>query len=223
MRLNSSGPRIGALALLGMGVLGAACGGGDKPASAPVATAEVAGDEPAEATADPGVGGGATDPRPADSTTATGLTDGQIAAIVVTANAVDVEAGKLALQKSKSKEVQKFATWMVNGHGALNVQAGELATKLKLTPEPNPTSESLKQGGEDNLASLRKLSGAAFDKAYIEHEVAYHKAVLDAVTNTLIPNTQNAELKALLTSAGPTIAAHLEHAEKMLAAMTASK
>ncbi len=144
-----------------------------------------------------------------------GPTDPQIAAIVVTANQVDIDAGQLAKTKSKSKEVKDFAQLMITDHGGVNASAVALVTKLHVTPEPNPTSQSLKQGGEQNLASLKKLSGSAFDKAYIDHEVVYHQAVLDAVDKTLIPSAQNAELKALLVKVRPAFVAHLEHAKHL--------
>ena len=92
-------------------------------------------------------------------------------------------------------------------------------TKLKVTPEDNPTSQSLKSGGEQNVSNLKTLKGAAFDKAYIDHEVAYHQQVLDAVDKTLIPSAQNAELKALLVKVRPAFVAHLEHAKKLQASL----
>src|SRR6185295_17262167 len=110
-----------------------------------------------------------------------GPSDAQIAAIVVTANQVDIDAGQLAKSTSKTREVQDFAQLMITDHGGVNKSATELVTKLHVTPENNPTSESLKSGGDQNLASLRKLNGPAFDKAYVDHEVAYHQVVLDAV------------------------------------------
>lgn len=142
-------------------------------------------------------------------------TDPQIAAIVVTANQVDIDAGKLALTKTKSPDVKKFAQLMITDHSGVNKSAVALVTKLHVTPEPNPTSQSLQKGGDENLATLKKLSGSAFDKAYVDHEVAYHQAVLDAVDNTLIPSAQNAELKALLVKVRPAFVAHLEHAKKL--------
>ncbi len=141
--------------------------------------------------------------------------DAQIAAIVVTANQVDIDAGKLAVSKSTSPQVKDFAQLMVTDHTGVNKAATELVTKLHVTPEPNATSDSLKKGGGDNVAALRKLSGAAFDRAYVEHEVAYHQAVLDAVDQTLIPSAQNAELKALLVKVRPAFVAHLEHAKQL--------
>src|SRR5215470_13933468 len=144
-----------------------------------------------------------------------GPTDPQIAHIVVTANQVDIDAGKLAESKGSSKEVRDFGKMMVTDHSGVNKQATELVTKLKVKPEDNPTSQSLKAGGEENVKKLQGLSGAAFDKAYIAHEVAYHQAVLDAVDKTLIPNAKNEELKALIVKVRPAFVAHLEHAKSI--------
>jgi putative membrane protein len=144
-----------------------------------------------------------------------GPTDPQIAAIVVTANQVDIDAGTLAKSKAQSADVKTFAQRMITDHTGVNKSATELVQKLKVTPAPNPTSESLQKGGDENLTALKKLSGAAFDKAYVDHEVAYHEAVLSAVDKTLIPSAQNAELKALLVKVRPAFVAHLEHAKHL--------
>ena len=143
--------------------------------------------------------------------------DAQIAAIVVTANQVDVDAGELAEGKTKSKAVKAFARQMVTDHTGVNKMAVDLVTKLKVKPQDNPTAQSLQKGGDDNLAKLRQLDGAAFDKAYAEHEVAYHVAVLDALDKVLIPSASNAELKALLVKVRPAIDAHLQHARHLQA------
>ena len=144
-----------------------------------------------------------------------GPNDAQIASIVVTANQVDIDAGKLAESKGHSKAVKDFGKMMVTDHTGVNKQAGDLAKKLGVKPEDNDTSRSIKKGGDDNLANLKKLSGAAFDKAYIDHEVAYHQQVLDAVDKTLIPNAKNAELKGLIEKVRPAFVAHLEHAKQV--------
>ena len=144
-----------------------------------------------------------------------GPNDAQIAAIVVTANQVDIDAGKLASSMGSNADVKKFGEQMVTDHSGVNKQATELVTKLKVTPKDNATSQSLKEGGSANVANLKKLKGAAFDKAYIDHEVAYHQQVLDAVDKTLIPSASNAELKALLEKVRPAFVAHLEHAKHL--------
>lgn len=150
---------------------------------------------------------------------AQGVTDAQIAAIVVTANHVDIDAGKLARSTSATRDVKAFADLMVTDHTGVNKSAVELVTKLKVTPEDNPTSQSLKAGGEQNIASLKKLKGAAFDKAYVDHEVVYHAQVLEAMDKTLIPGAKNAELKALLVKVRPAFVAHLEHAKHLQASI----
>ena len=142
-----------------------------------------------------------------------GPNDAQIAAIVVTANQVDIDAGKLAESKGKNKDVKAFGKMMVTDHTGVNKSAKDLVTKLHVKPEDNPTSQSLKAGGVDNVQKLKGLQGAAFDKAYVDHEVAYHQQVLDAMDKTLIPSAQNAELKALLVKVRPAFVAHLEHAK----------
>ena len=152
-------------------------------------------------------------------TAAEGPNDAQIAAIVVAANQVDIDAGKLAASKSHTPDVQAFAKRMVADHTGVNKSAVDLVTKLKVTPEHNPTSQSLKAGGDQNLAHLKDLKGHALDKAYIDHEVAYHEQVLDAMDKVLIPNAQNAELKALLVQVRPAFVAHLDHAKKIQASL----
>jgi putative membrane protein len=147
------------------------------------------------------------------------VTDAQIASIVVTANQVDVDAGKLAASTSKDAEVRKFAQVMVRDHTDVNRQAVALVTRLKVTPQENETSQILAAGGEKNIAALKALKGAAFDKSYVDHEVAYHQAVLDAVDKTLIPNAKNDELKALLVKVRPAFVAHLEHAKHLAATL----
>jgi putative membrane protein len=146
-----------------------------------------------------------------------GPTDPQIAAIVVTANQVDIDAGKLAKSRSKNKEVDKFAQQMITDHSGVNKQATALVKKLKVKPEASDTSRNLKKGGDENMARLKKLKGKAFDKAYVDQEVSYHQAVLDAIDKTLLPSAKNAELKDLITKVRPAIAAHLEHARHLQA------
>jgi putative membrane protein len=145
--------------------------------------------------------------------------DAQIAHIVVTANQVDIDAGKVAASKGTNAEVKAFGEMMARDHAGVNKQAVDLATKLKVKPEDNATSKSLKAGGDKNVAHLKTLSGAEFDKAYIANEVTYHQAVLDAVDKTLIPNAQNAELKALIEKVRPAFVAHLEKAKSVQASL----
>ena len=162
----------------------------------------------------------ARDTTPPAAAAAPTINDAQIAHIVVTANSGDSAAGELAKKKGATKAVKDFGQTMATDHGGVNKQAVALVTKLNVTPEDNDTSRQLKTGGDANLAKLESLSGAAFDKAYIDNEVAYHQAVLDALDKTLIPNAKNAELKGLLEKVRPAFVAHLEHAKSIQSGLT---
>jgi putative membrane protein len=151
----------------------------------------------------------------AQTSPASAPTDPQIAMIVVTADNVDIAAGKLAAKKSSNSKVKEFAEMMVRDHTSVNKQATDLAKRLNITPEQSPTSQSLKSNGDKTLAKLRGLSGAEFDKAYIDNEVTYHETVIKAVEDTLIPNAKNADLKALLEKGKPIFVSHLEHAKEV--------
>lgn len=141
------------------------------------------------------------------------LTDPEIASVAVTANQVDIDYAKIAESKSKNAEVIKFAQTMAKDHQSVIDQAVALVTKLGVTPKDNATSQSLKTGEAKTTKMLNSKSGKAFDKAYIDNEVAYHKAVIGTVENVLIKDATNKELKDLLTSAVPLFKAHLAHAE----------
>ena len=139
--------------------------------------------------------------------------DAQIAHIAYTAGEIDIKAAKLALQKSKNKEVRDFAENMVRDHAAVNDQALALVKKLNVTPEDNDTSKTLLKQAESKRLELEKLSGAKFDRAYADNEVAYHKAVDNALETVLIPDATNAELKDLLTTGLKIFQGHEQHAE----------
>jgi putative membrane protein len=150
---------------------------------------------------------------------AAALTDPQIAHVAVTANAVDVEVAKLATAETKNPVVRSFAQTMITDHTAVIGQAASLAKKLGVTPADNAVSKSLWSGAKEAEAGLGKVKGAAFDRAYMDREVAYHQAVLQALDGTLIPGASNAELKSLLQAVRPAIAAHLEHAKSIRATL----
>ena len=142
-----------------------------------------------------------------------------IVGIVVAANQIDIDYAKLALAKSKSKQIRAFAQQMVTDHSALQKSIFDLGAKLNVTPAESDASKSLKAGAEATTNKLKALKSKAFDKAYIDNEIAYHQAVIDTVNKVLIPNAQNAELKSALSGAVPLFEGHLEHAKSVQAAL----
>ena len=141
--------------------------------------------------------------------------DAQIAHIAYTAGKIDIAASKQALAKSSNKAVRAFAQEMVRDHTTVNDQALALVKKLHVTPQDNPTSQSLSKDAAAKLKSYAALKGKAFDKAYIDNEVAYHKTVNGALQSTLIPNARNAELKGLLQTGLKLFTEHQHHAEQL--------
>lgn len=143
------------------------------------------------------------------------ITDAQIAHVAYTAGQIDVDAGRQALERPGNANVRAFAETMVRDHSAVNEQALALVQRLHVTPEINPTSTALTKQAADTHRRLSALQGAAFDRAYLQNEVAYHQAVNDALRQTLIPNAHNGELKSLLDAGLALFSAHQEHAEML--------
>jgi putative membrane protein len=141
------------------------------------------------------------------------LSDPEIASVAVVANQIDIDYANIANQKSKNVDVKHFAQTMANDHKSVINQAVALVKKLGVTPKDNVLSKQLLSGADKTKTNLRSKSGKAFDKAYINNEVAYHKAVISTVENRLIPESQNSELKQLLQQVLPALKAHLEHAQ----------
>jgi putative membrane protein len=143
------------------------------------------------------------------------LNDPTIAAIFDAANTWDIETGGMAADKGRTKDVRAFGAMLVRDHGAVRQQGRVLLKKLKVRPTP-PKDFAMAKDHEAAMKKLRKLHGKAFDRAFLEHEVAYHKAVIDAVTSTLLPAIQNAELKDLVTKVAPAFQAHMAKAQSLL-------
>jgi putative membrane protein len=150
---------------------------------------------------------------------ADGPTDPQIAHIAYTAGNLDVAAGKQALARSHNRTVRSFAQEMVRDHQAVNAKALALVKKLHVTPQDNATSQGLTKAANAERAKLAKLKGAAFDREYIDNEVAYHKTVNGALESTLIPSAKNGELKSLLQTGLTLFREHQAHAEQVAKAL----
>ena len=152
-------------------------------------------------------------------TSATNLTDPEIAHVAVTANSIDITLAEFAQSRASNDAVRQFAATMIRDHKAVNAQASALAARLQVTPTDNAVSQSLLDGAAKARAALEPLQSGAFDRAYMEREVAYHQAVLDALDGLLIPSTSNADLRKLLAEVRPAIAAHLQHAQQISRSM----
>jgi len=152
--------------------------------------------------------------RPVATPTAK-LDDPTIIAIFDAANTWDIETGALAAKKGTTKEVREFGKMLVHDHETVRQQGRDLAKKLGVTPTP-PKDFAMAKDHEAALKALNAANGKAFDRAFLENEVAFHKAVIDAVTTTLLPALQNAEARALVTKVAPAFQAHEAAAQNLL-------
>lgn len=218
-------------AVVGLVALVVACGGGAKPtarATPRAASADSA--RPAEEAPAPRRPASAATPTitsvvpPSDPPAARssappapigGLNDANIAAIVIAANDADVSYGRLAAARSADARVKQFAEMMQRDHGGVNALAGQLATKLRLTPQDHTLSLDLRDQAEAVRDTLRDLDGPALDRFYAANEVRYHANLLETMEAALIPQARNRELKALLEQVLPTVRAHFRLAVQL--------
>jgi putative membrane protein len=142
------------------------------------------------------------------------LDDATIVAIFDAANTADIETGQLASERGQSKEVREFGAMLVRDHQHVRRLGRDLASKLGVTPTPPKVDQSAKDHAA-TMARLRGLTGVAFDRAFLQHEVAFHKAVIDAIRSTLLPAIKNEELKALVVKVAPAFEAHMLAAQNL--------
>ena len=143
------------------------------------------------------------------------LDDPTIIAIFDAANTWDMETGAIAARKGASKEVREFGAMLARDHEVVRQQGRDLVKKLGVRPTP-PTDFALAKNHAAALRTLDATSGKAFDRAFLEHEVAFHKAVLDAVNTSLLPALKNEEARALVTRIAPAFQAHMLAAQALL-------
>jgi putative membrane protein len=147
-------------------------------------------------------------------TTHPALDDATIVAIFDATNTADIETGGLAAERAHSKDVRTYGSMLVQDHQAVRQLGRDLAKKLGVTPTP-PADDAGAKAHTQAMATLRTKSGAVFDQAFLDHEIAFHKAVIDAVQTTLLPAIKDEELKALVAKVAPAFQAHMLAAEKL--------
>ena len=145
---------------------------------------------------------------------ASGLDDPTIVAIFDAANTADIETGELAAKRGSSQEVRDFGAMLARDHKMVRSQGRDLAAKLGVTPTP-PKPDAGAKAHAEAMKKLSSLKGKAFDHAFLQHEVAFHKSVIDAVTSTLLPAIKNAEVKDLVVKVAPAFQAHMIAADNL--------
>jgi putative membrane protein len=150
------------------------------------------------------------------------LNDLEMAHVAVTANSIDIRYAHLALALSENAAVREFAETMIRDHSAVTGQVAALAQRLNVEAQDNAVSRQQLRNAERTLADLSALRGAAFDRRYVENELAYHRAVNGIVADSFIPNIENAEVKRAFESALVVFRGHERHAARLARSVSAS-
>lgn len=143
------------------------------------------------------------------------LTDAQVLGLIGTANDAEIAAGQVATTKGQNTAVKTYAAKMVAEHTAANVKLKALEVKSKINREESDTSKELKKNSDAMVDNLKNAKDADFDKAYIDGQVKMHQDLLNALDQNIIPNAQNADVKAFLQDVRAAVEAHLKEAQKI--------
>lgn len=148
-----------------------------------------------------------------------GPTDGNITAMLLAANNTDISYAKLVSARTASPAVTDFANRMLTDHTAVNTALTELVARTNIKPEENTQSLSFRDESTAQRDLLRELEGRRFDSAYIANEIEYHTKLLATLDNMLLPRARDAQLRQVLVSVRPAVAAHLSHAQRLQAGL----
>lgn len=138
------------------------------------------------------------------------LDDGNIIAIYNQVNSFDIETGLLGAERGHSPEVRALGAMVVRDHSGVRQAADKLASDVGVVAHlPSSRNQSATDHYEA-MAKLLSLSGEDFDKAYLDHEIAFHEAAIDALKGVLLPSTQRPELADHFKVVLPAFEGHLE-------------
>lgn len=143
------------------------------------------------------------------------MTDANIAAVASASNQDEIQTSQIALQKATRPEVRQFAQRMVDEHTRVEQEMRQALQAKGMQPQDNALSQQMKQTMSAALQQLQTASGAAFDQAYIAHQVQSHQATLQALQTQLIPNARDPQLKQMLQAVQPAVQGHLRMAQAL--------
>lgn len=204
------------------------CGGALAAAAALIGVACSSDDEPAapagpvvlvEAGALPEIDGALPDSAAPDAAALLG--EPEVLGVVLAANTGEVTQGTLAQTSAVDPAVRTFADEMVTDHTAANTRVNALAQQLALTPTPSPVSAQLDNESAAVMAALQPLTGAAFDRAYIDAQVTGHTNVLSLIDTVLLPSATTPALAQELQVMRQEVSAHLDEARAIQAQLAA--
>lgn len=141
------------------------------------------------------------------------MSDAEVLGIYIQVNGFDVETALLGRSQANSNAVRELAARVSSDHQGVRLAAFDLAAKCKVSPvvPANRDAAAIEHGRA--MTKLTALTGVEFDKAYLLHEVAFHRSAIDAVRQSLLPSATCPALKAHFKDVLPALERHLSETE----------
>ena len=142
------------------------------------------------------------------------LSDSNVISVLDRLDEGEIDAAQLAQTKASDPAVQAFAGRVIQEHRELSEANGRLARQLTLQPEPSALASQLQQAHEQAMRQLRGLSGPAFDRVYVKHEIRQHVWAFNFLETTA-ESEGNLPLKQELVRTGPDLLSHISAARAL--------
>jgi len=142
------------------------------------------------------------------------MSDTNVVSVLDSIDEGEIDAAQVAQKQASDPEVQAFAGRLLNEHRQLAEANGRLATKLSLEPDPPSLASHLKQAHEKAMRDLRAMSGAAFDRAYVQYEIQQHVQAFNFL-EAAAESESNLTLKQELVRTGPDLLSHISAARAL--------
>lgn len=142
------------------------------------------------------------------------MSDANIAAVIATANGAEIADGQLAQRRAQSADVKSFARQLVDDHRGFQRKIDAAAKDAHVTPQPPATVDSMKRQAKQADDSLAHLSGAAFDRAWVAHEVAAHQQTLSDLQH-MQGMAQSPQLRDAISAGITSVQDHLQKAQAL--------
>jgi putative membrane protein len=144
------------------------------------------------------------------------MTDANVAAVASASNMDEIETSRVALTRAQNAQVRAFAQQMISEHSAVEQRMQALLRSKGMAPQPNEPARAAMNATQETLRRLNALSGAAFDQAYMAHQVDAHRWTLDSLDRSLIPAAHDDDLENMLKAeVRPAVAMHLQMAQRL--------
>lgn len=145
--------------------------------------------------------------------------DGRTAGMFLMENDIELSFAKIAFDNASSDEVKVYARRMLTDHTQMLAGTHEMVAAQDLDPADDMAARDLRDASTLQRDSLRALTGRAFDSTYVAMELQRHREMLSIIDDVLLPRARNTQLRDMIASMRPIVAAHIAHAQQLRASL----